>query len=324
MRVSVALEVLVVNASELVERACKTMRSWLWKFFWKMFSISGAVAISKIQPALVGENARRDRARASIWRVNLENISEVECKVDYPELMHRRRLLESAFYHSDAELEAMMAACAAKLAIARGAVIDDGFVPVFAPLHFCSDIIATIIAAMVPPGRCHAYSIYKWDYFASCAPDQVARLNYFKASLPQCHPDAPSVQQRELFKELRSGLANVLIFPDALPQFTSSFLGKVMRTRTVKLFGREARLHCGTEEIARIAGGKTGGKIIPYYIYWLGGKLQIRIFEPCESTDELASCLELALLECGDQWMLWHFPSVFYFNDGGRADAWRY
>lgn len=322
VKFNIALEIFIVNVSTLVKHTFKSMHSFLWRAFWRVFSISDAIALSKMH-VFLDKEARTHRARASIWRENLESISKVECNIDYPELMRRRRLLESAFYHSDAELAAMMADCAAKLSIARNSVIDDGFVPVFAPFHFCSDIIATIIATMVPPIRCHAYSIYEWDYFASCAPGQVERLNAFKASLPQCHPDAPSAQQRALFKELRAGLANVLIFPDILPQFTSSFLGRVMRTCTVRLFERNARLHCGVEEIARIAGGKTGGKIIPYYIYWQENKLNIRIFESCENMNELASHFELALRECGEQWILWHFSSVFYFNDGGRADAWR-
>lgn len=319
MKFSTASALISASIEQSIARGCKNLSAWLWRVFWKHISISEAIVFCRI-PFYLSKNARHDRARAGIWRANLERITGTKCKIDYPELMRRRRLLESALYHSDAELAVMMNDCAVKLQAVREDVILNGYIPILAPFHICSDAIATVVGAMVPPIRCHAYSIYQKEVLA---PDEAERLSFFRANLLRYHPDSPPARQRELFRELRAGVANMLIFPDAIPQLTNMLLERAMRTSKVTLFGREARLHCGAEEISRIAGGKTGGKLIPFYIYWQNNRLAIRIFEACESTDEIALCLEQALRECGDQWMLWHFPSTFYFNDGGRFDAWR-
>jgi hypothetical protein len=252
---------------------------------------------------------KRDRFSAQIWDANRERLIGDEHTIGYRELKRRRILLESAIYHADPKLKAMMIECAAELSRAREALIQRGYTAIFAPFHFCSDAVATVTAAMVPPYRCHAYSIYSQNYFGN---DEADHLKSFGAELIQHHPDNPATHQRVMLREVRTGLANIVIFPDILPQFTAGLLGRVMRTRNVTLFDREARLHSGAEEIARMA----GGKLIPYYVYWKDRRLSIRIFEPCEDIEEIASCIEQSLRECGDQWLLWHFPSLFYFCDG--------
>jgi len=299
------------QALERVGKLRRAVSRRLAQSFWKYADISIAMSLCKI-PFRMGREASRNRARALTWAANqLEFVGRRHC-IDYPELIRRRRACESALYHADAALLAMMADCAARLADAREVLIRSGQTPVFAPLHFCSDAVATMIATMVPPYRCHAYSIYGPGHFGS---DVASRMSALNMTLIEHHPNSPPARQREMLRETRAGLANAVIFPDILPQFTTGTLGRVMRTRSVTLFAREARLHSGAEDIARM----VGGRLIPYYIHWQDRRLAIRIFDPCRDLQELASCIERALLECGDQWLLWHFPSLFYFNDGERT-----
>ncbi|WP_404993104.1 hypothetical protein [Cupriavidus pauculus] len=276
---------------------------------WKLLSTPTAVRLSRL-PFRVGQEAKRDKVRGRTWMRHLERTLNTRTTARYAQLVRQRIVLESALYHTEPRMIEMMRACAAKLAHCRTRMIGRGETPIFAPLHFCSDMVAATVAAMTEPYRSHVFSIYKEGYFGAAEQAQCERTGI--AEFVQHHPDDPPSHFRSMVRDLRSHRANVVIFPDILPQFTNGYLGRAMRTRDVLLFGRPARLHSGAEELARMA----GAKLVPFYIYWLEGKLEIRIFEPCANGDEVARCIERALRERGDQWLLWHFPSLFYFNDG--------
>lgn len=304
--------VIYLTASKIkysIDEIIKKLSVKLICVLWKVLSVSLAMNLSFI-PFRLGFEARRDRIRSRLWGGNLNKILGVKPGMSYSQLQRRRVILSTAVYHGEKNIIAMMTACAEKLTQAREAVIGEGYTPIFAPLHICSDALATITAAMALPRRAYVYSVYQNGDFGD---DDISKQSILDIELIQYHPNSPAVQQRKMLRELRTGKANVIIFPDILPQCTAGLLGREMRAKSMNLFGRQARLHSGAEELARM----THSLLIPFYIYWHNNKIEIRIFEPCRENHTLWDCIELALKEKGDQWLLWHFPSIFYFNDSG-------
>lgn len=302
---------LALGGARLKARLAHTKRSLadgLQAAFWACAGTAAAIRLCGL-PWRFGANAALDRARAVTWAGNHRRILGVPARLRYASVARRRLALHSALYHTEPGLMAMIADCAATLARTRDERLPGGTPCIFAPLHVCADAVAAMTVAMVAPRRTHVYSIYPDGYFGA---SQMSRLQACGLELIQHHPDEAPAQQRAMIRELRAGTANLVIFPDILPQFTTGLLGRQMRTRPVSLFGRPARLHCGAEELARLA----GATVIPFYIHWADGRLAIRVFDPCADTDGVARCIEQALREHGDQWLLWHFPSLFYFNDG--------
>ncbi|RZT42385.1 lysophospholipid acyltransferase family protein [Cupriavidus agavae] len=278
--------------------------------FWSCMPVRLAASLARL-PWRIGREAARDRARARTWRENQRKLLGVAPRQGYAALVRRRLVLESAMYHTESGLVGMLEACAAELAMARENMVAQGFTPVFAPLHVCSDALAVAVISLVPPRRTHTISIYAAGHYGA---DEAAAFARRDAVMIQHHPDEPAAARRAMLREMRANHANLAIFPDILPQFTEAHLGRAMRTHPVTLFGRPARLHGGAGELARL----VGGRLIPFYVFWEGGRLAIRVFPPCVDGNDVARCLEQALREHGDQWLLWHFPSLFYFNDGGQ------
>lgn len=285
---------------------------------WSCVGTPRAIALCRY-PFRFGRKARQDRVRGRIWRSNLvrtvgARVHVDPMRLDYPELARRRLVLESAVYHAEPALIAMMRECASRLESVTDELKSGGGIPVLAPFHFCSDVIATTVVALMEPRRTHVVAISAAGQYGS---DEAAWYGKFATEIIKHHPDNPPACLRTILRDLRAGTANAVIFSDILPQFTRGYLRRTMRTRNVTLFDRPARLHCGAEDLARM----VGGTLVPFYVYWQHGRLGIRIFEPCHGNGDgngngIAHCLEQALRECGDQWLLWHFPSLFYFNNG--------
>ncbi len=298
---------------EAVQDRLRRGATWAQAQFWARADVGLMMRLCRL-PLMPGARAMRDRVRGMTCERLRRDVAGVFGGMRYAAAMRQRIMLDSAVCSAAPSLMPMLEDCAAQLDAAVRHASRRGGPPVLAPLHMCSDIAATVVAALAAPRRTHVFSIYGQDRIGFM---EAAHLRAHGITVLQHPPDAPPAAHRAIMRELRDGAANLVIFPDILPQFSEAYLGYPMRTRSVRMFGRQARLHVGAESFARMAG--VG--ILPFYVYWRGDRLAIRIFDACDDLDGIARCLEQALRAHGDQWLLWHFSSLFYFNDSAERRA---
>lgn len=295
---------------EAVQGRFRRGAMWAQAQFWARADIGLVMRLCRL-PMVPVARALGDRPRGAMCERLRREVAGMPDGIQYRVAMRRRMVLDSAVCCAAPTLVPMLEACAAQLEAAISRASRRGGPPVLAPLHMCSDITATVVAALAAPRRAHVFSIYGQERIGLM---EASHLQAHGMTVIQHAPDAPLAAHRRIMRELREHAANLVMFPDILPQFSEAYLGYAMRTRSVRLFGREARLHVGAESFARMAG--VG--ILPFYIYWQDDRLAIRIFDPCDDVDGIARCMEQALWSHGDQWLLWHFPSLFYFNDSAE------
>lgn len=295
---------------EAVRNRFRRGAAWAQARFWQCADIGLMMRLCRL-PVTPGVRALRDRLRGVTCERLRRGLVDTPDGIGYPVAMRRRTMLDAAVCSAAPSVMPMLEACAAQLDEAMLRASRRGVPPVLAPLHVCSDITATVVAALTTPRRTHVFSIYGQERIGFM---EARHLQAQGIAVIQHAPDASSGAHRAIMRELRERTANLVIFPDILPQFSEAYLGYPMRTRDVSLFGRQARLHVGAETFARMA----GGGILPFYVYWEADRLAIRIFDACDDLDDVARCLEQALRAHGDQWLLWHYASLFYFNDSAE------
>ena len=253
---------------------------------------------------------KKERAfTGKIFHSNLKKITGRNLNKAHKNTIAIKNSLELGTYHRNTTVANMLLECASQLKLVSKKVEDEGFIPIFTPLHFCSDRIAVVIAAMTSPKEMIAYSIYgkgSWGL------NEKQNQRQYAINIKEYRPNGPAHEQRIMLKEVKSGSKGMVIFPDILPQCTQSKMLKNMSYAEVNLFNRSAIMHNGYERIAKI----TNGKFINYYIYWYKNCLKINIFEPTFESQDVIKNIEISINTHAEQWLLWHYPSFFYYNIG--------
>lgn len=194
--------------------------------------------------------------------------------------------------------------------------MDQNHPVILAPMHFVSDLVVGVMSSMVSPRRAIIISTHEDD--ALCEnEDEVLRL--LNISMKKSNPLHIKISElKSLIRSVKQRKENFIIYPDALPEVTYQLTQKNMKTFKCHLFKREAKLHYGIVELARMC----DAQVLFYGIYYDKEKQKINVDIYGESSHQelevnAPKFIEGAILKHPEDWMLWSSPSFFYFNAAG-------
>lgn len=228
----------------------------------------------------------------------------------YARVWRMKYILDMAIYLQNPDVIKNMHELRDELNLYLNKIRTQGKTPLLAPLHMSSDMAASVLCSMVEPKIASVISIYK---LADFGPEERKSMDILGIDLQQINPLESSRKLAHAIKQCRHNTLNLVVFPDALPQSTYKIVGKMMPTKPVKLFNRQGKLHLGLDRIAHL----MKAEVLFFYIYMQEGKLRLRLFPvvPQEEIEQHSTAIiETALREHPESWLLWHYPSLFYFN----------
>jgi len=225
-------------------------------------------------------------------------------------LWARKQCLEKSAYHCEPTLIADIRDCG-KMLRSYVAEVCPGRPVIFAPLHTVSDRIAAVVCTLGPARHAAIVSAYIAGTSGKDELNIVAavggRLDRLVAA------DLKGAELRHHIRAVTEGRVNLVVFPDALPEFTNAMAGRSMRTRKIEIFRRHGRLHTAVEMLSR-----TSNAVAVYFaLHEAEGRLGIDILghlncSEIESSE--ASIIEAAVCKHWRFWLLWHCGSLFYMN----------
>lgn len=254
--------------------------------------------------------AWRFMAPARIATDNYKIVSGKHRPLLYHNVWRMKKVLEMAFYLNNPYLLANIRDLAAELDQKIADIRLQGKTPILAPLHMCSDMLASVVCSMVAPQKSSVISIYQSNNFG---PNELQTMEKFGFVLEQINPLDAGRKMALALRQVQRQETNFVIYPDALPQSTWRITGKMMPTKVLQIFQRQGRLHMGTERIARL----LDAEIVLFYLNFDGQRLQLHILDVLNHKDFIkksAPLIEQALTDHPESWLLWHYPSLFYFN----------
>jgi lauroyl/myristoyl acyltransferase len=228
----------------------------------------------------------------------------------YHNVWRMKKVLEMAMYFHNPYLLANMRDLAGELEEKIADIRHRGKTPIMAPLHMCSDMLASVLCSMVSPQKSSVISIYQNSDFGPQEHQAMEQLGFV---LEQINPLDSGRKMTQALRQAQRQEKNFVIYPDALPQSTWRLTGKMMPTQTLQIFQRQGRVHLGTERIARL----LDAEIVLFYLNFDGQRLRLHIFDVLSHQDFIkksAPLIEQALTAHPESWLLWHYPSLFYFN----------
>ena len=304
--------------AQLIRSGFKQTRAALCCFWWRLpgYRLQVWLYRNACIPLFYGAQARGTEVKA---RAGFLQIMRSPKTRSHFRQLRRAAALDQALYFCNPSLLRELRACAAVLQQRADALRQAGHAVVFAPLHFESDMLAAIVCAMVSPGTATVISVHRPQEYG---PDEAARMREGGYQLDQFNPSAPAHEIGgrfpALLRAVKRHAVNLVIFPDALPEFTVPITGKSMRTRSSCVFGQPAALHCGLDEMARLAHATA----IYFYLYSAQGQIKLHLLGEAshEQIPQMTTAaIETALKRDPHAWILWHWPSLFFFNAGGHA-----
>lgn len=252
----------------------------------------------------------RFRSPARVATDNYKIISGKTRPWLYHNVWRMKKPLELAMYFHNPYLLANMRDLAVELEKTIADIRQRGKTPILAPLHMCSDMLASVLCSMVTPQKSSVISIYQHNDFG---PNEIRAMEQLGFMLEQVNPLDSGRKMAQVLRQAQRQERNFVIYPDALPQSTWRLTGKMMPTKKLHIFQRQGRLHAGTERIA----GLLNAEIVVFYLTFDGQRLQLHLLDVLSHTDfikQSASLIEQALTAHPESWLLWHYPSLFYFN----------
>lgn len=229
-------------------------------------------------------------------------------------LWRKKNYLEKSIYFHRAKQVRELRACAQKLELAAAEIRLSGRPVLFAPLHTVSDVIPVLVVASMSLGHSHATAISSHGQCAALGPLEAESLKGLKINLTQMDPlDLKPGEFKAAIAAIKHHRTNFVVFPDILPEITYRLNHKSMRTYDCSLFGRPAKLHSGVNDIARLSGATA----LFFCLIEKDGNLDIDILESVPAAKLIAEgprVIEAAIRKHATQWLLWHSPSLFYFN----------
>lgn len=226
-------------------------------------------------------------------------------------LWKKKYHLEKAIYFHRAKKVAELRACAQKLERVAAEIRLSGRPVIFAPLHTLSDVTSVLVVGSM---RGHATAISSHGQCDLLGPREAESLIGLKINLKQLDPLAMSSREfKASIQSIKENRTNFILFPDILPEITFRLNRKSMRTYDCTLFGRPAKLHSGLNDIARLSGATA----LFFCLIEKDGRLDLDILAPvpaAQLTEEAPRVIEAAIRKHAKYWLLWHSPSLFYFN----------
>lgn len=226
-------------------------------------------------------------------------------------ILLRRDVLESALHHGNTTLLRDLETCSAKLQSCIDSLPDDKPV-MFAPLHGVSGHVASAVCALAGLRNVSVVSAYPDDVLGATETDVLTQLGSTMDHLNIRDLTGPEL--RKCLSRVTAKKTHLVIFPDALPEYTEDVAGRPMRTSSLRLFGRQARLHTGLEDLARLAKAR-----VIYFCMTTDakGRVGINILASLgwdEIKEKNGEIIESGIRAHHDSWMLWSVTSLFYLN----------
>jgi hypothetical protein len=226
----------------------------------------------------------------------------------------RQRVLRNAIIYENHTLCNHLELCADKLR----AFIDENNISkqlIYAPLHMVSDILPTVLAGIVANKKINVISVHS-EHVNLIDRQQN---NIYGVSIEQFNPAIMRGDKGTAFSDLVSSLinneSNLVVFPDALPECTSRYTSKSMKTHEIILFGRKSHIHSGVNSFSRL----LKEPILIYCLFFNEENKRLDV--------DILGCVDFydvenatpVLIECGiskysSEWIMWHYASFFGFN----------
>ncbi|MGL4754939.1 MAG: hypothetical protein ACRCXB_21420 [Aeromonadaceae bacterium] len=232
---------------------------------------------------------------------------------EHEALWKKKVYLDKCLYHYNNKLTLELIAAAKKLQIEMEKIQLGGDPVILAPLHTVSDVVVGTLCSYLDTEKILIISNH--DYH-SIGPDEKVKLDAQKMQL--INPKQLNIPTlKSIIRKVKSHENVFVLYPDVPPEVTWKLSGKSMRTFDCKLFSRQARLHSGLSELAKM----TKAKVLFFCMVDKGGVLDVVISGvlPWNLIAERSpTIIENAIRQYSEQWLLWHTPSLFYFNSADR------
>jgi hypothetical protein len=223
-------------------------------------------------------------------------------------LWRKKAYLEKALHARNPTLIQEMTACGAELNRHLLALGEASGAIILAPMHMVSDIVAGSICSFVSR-PIFAISTHRQG---SVGASEATFLADHRITLldPGSNSGAKLKSAILATKRLQSFL---VVYPDVPPEVSLHLTKKPMRTFSCEIFGKPALLHSGISELANLA----NAQVVFFCLTEIEGKLAVEITATLPANRLLAqmpAVIEAAIARYPQNWLLWHFSSLFYFN----------
>lgn len=248
-----------------------------------------------------------------IFRQTHFNVLGYHGKVSHSYCVMLQKILKNALIYENKPLMEQLEKCAAKIR----AYLDDNNIPpgvIFAPMHTLSDIIQTVIAALVMRKPVTVVSVH--HSAASLLNKQ--NNNSCGISIEQFNPELMGGDGGTSFSEIILSLmdnhSNLIIFPDAIPECTCRLAKKNMKTFPATFMGKNYALHSGIPTFSRLLKQPT----LFYALYFnKQNELDVDILGCVphhKINKEMPVIVGKGIATYSNEWILWHYTSFFGFN----------
>lgn len=286
---------------------------WLAQRLWRsrvlrLPALSGVLVRLLATRMRLKSGCRTQQLRAEI---NVRRTAGDTCQVSYYRQWSEKRLLDNALYHNDTRLLAQLHACGAELTDYLRLHTDPNRPVILSPLHMVSDVLASVLCALINPGETLVISTHADDTLGNNEAQSLEAMGVRLKKLNPLASDGPAL--KALLRKVRSRQSQLVIFADAPPEVTLRLTRKAMRCDEYLLFGRPARLHAGVSELARL----SNAQVVFFGLHQQHRRLQLACFGVADASNlkhVLPHVIEQALCRHPESWLLWHSPSFFYFN----------
>jgi hypothetical protein len=287
---------------------------WLRVQFWRTCPFNLVIGLLRVLPVVRPSSRRRARAALCIQKAVIgDGANKRVTRIT-------KEYIDLAIYYRNRQLTASLQ----ELGIALGRYVEPlrraGRPVIYAPFHMESDAIALVLAGISSKQMTYVVSTYSKGHFGADEANTFATLG---VEMDHFHPETQQTRGGkgllQVIKEVRRRSASLVVFADAIPEYTNKITKAPMRESEVELFGRRQRIHSGLSDLAR----SVGGVAVFFYVAFSNGRLVLNIIGTSEHTGinyYMATQLERALRTHPSSWMLWHYTSFFGYCSGAERE----
>ncbi|HDO1313432.1 hypothetical protein ACE1B4_07990 [Aeromonas veronii] len=232
--------------------------------------------------------------------------------IHYRLWMQKKYLDRSLYYHNKNLIHELTVA-ATQLQQHIDAITKTGHPVILAPLHTISDVVVGTLCSYLNTGQVLIISNHENE---SIGMDEVSKLNAHNMQL--LNPQKIGVSElKRIIKQVKQHQSLFVIYPDVTPEITARLSRKAMRTFDCELFARKARLHSGLADLAKM----TKATVLFFCLVEKQRTLAVDVVGTLPWHEILSASpklIEQTIQAHADQWLLWHSPSLFYFNSADR------
>lgn len=287
----------------------QNIRGEINAFIFKRIDYRLLIAVAKVFSVMFNRNYGLNDSFSQTHN----NILGFPCTVSHHFCVIRQRILKKALLYDNKQLSKQLEICAAEIRH----YLDKKNIQspvIFAPLHTVSDIIQTVIAALVTKKPAVVVSLHDSMGMLEAKQDN----NSQGISIEQFNPEVMEGNAGSGFHDvifsLTENMKSLVIFPDAIPECTTKMAKKKMKTFSVKMFGKSCELHTGLPVFSRLLKQK-----VLFYSLSLdqGNNLKLKVLD-CVEHNEVEKKMPELITDCiqnnSREWILWHYTSFFSYN----------